>query len=67
MAPEQKLQVAIGGASGETGMSIINALLDSVDSFEIIALVRPESASEPVYQDRATRGVSLKIINFFGH
>ncbi|KAJ4165635.1 hypothetical protein LMH87_007259 [Akanthomyces muscarius] len=64
MALEKKLKIAIGGASGETGMSIINALLDSPDNFDIIALVRPESASKPVYQDLATRGVSLEIIKF---
>ncbi|TKY85906.1 hypothetical protein EX895_005447 [Sporisorium graminicola] len=64
MAQQKQLQVAIGGASGETGMSIVNALLDSPDRFDVIALVRPESASKPVYQDIASRGVSIKIVDF---
>ena len=62
MAEQNRLKVAIAGASGETGTSIINALLASPGQFEVTALVRPESASKPVYEDLAKRGVAIKTV-----
>ncbi|KAL4746839.1 hypothetical protein BDW72DRAFT_197312 [Aspergillus terricola var. indicus] len=64
MAPDKKIRVVIGGASGETGMSIMNALLASPDQFEPIALARPESVSKDNYQDLVRRGVSVKPADF---
>ncbi|GKU21424.1 isoflavone reductase family protein [Fusarium langsethiae] len=64
MSQQNRLKVVIGGASGETGMSIVNALLASPEQFEVAALVRPESASKAVYQDLAKRNVAIKPIDF---
>ncbi|KAF9777023.1 hypothetical protein IL306_004709 [Fusarium sp. DS 682] len=64
MAQQYRLKVVIGGASGETGTSIVNALLASPDQFEVTALVRPESASKSVYEDLAKRNVAIKPVDF---
>ncbi|KAF4425276.1 hypothetical protein F53441_14159 [Fusarium austroafricanum] len=64
MAQQNRLKVVIGGASGETGTSIVNALLASPDQFEVTALVRPESASKSVYKDLAKRNVAIKPVDF---
>lgn len=64
MAHDKKIRVIIGGASGETGMSIMNALLASPDRFEPIALARSESIDKESYQDLVRRGVPVKSANF---
>ncbi|GKU12651.1 isoflavone reductase family protein [Fusarium langsethiae] len=64
MTQQKRSKVVIGGASGETGTSIINALLDSPDKFEVVALVRPESASKAIYQDLTKRGTSIRCADF---
>ncbi|KAL4744891.1 hypothetical protein BDW72DRAFT_199162 [Aspergillus terricola var. indicus] len=64
MAPDKKIRVVIGGASGETGMSIMNALLASPDQFEPIALARPESVNKDNYQHLVRRGASVKSADF---
>ncbi|CAH0047142.1 unnamed protein product [Clonostachys solani] len=45
----QKIKVAVTGATGETGISIINALLES-EEFAITAFVRPSSTEKPELQ-----------------
>ncbi|KAF4981102.1 hypothetical protein FDECE_17748 [Fusarium decemcellulare] len=44
------MKVAIVGASGETGQSIVNALIQSAQDFVITVLVRPESVEKPEIQ-----------------
>ncbi|KAJ3544522.1 hypothetical protein NM208_g3012 [Fusarium decemcellulare] len=44
------MKVAIVGASGETGQSIVNALIQSARDFAITVLVRPESVEKPEIQ-----------------
>lgn len=64
MALEKKLRVVIGGASGETGMSIMDALLASPDQFEPVALARPESINNERWQGLARRGVTVTPADF---
>lgn len=45
----QKIKVAVTGATGETGVSIIKALLES-EEFAITAYVRPSSTEKPQLQ-----------------
>ncbi|KAK4627102.1 Asnovolin J 5',6'-dehydrogenase nvfM [Fulvia fulva] len=56
-----RIKVGILGASGETGTSIINGLLEA-GTFEIIALTRPSSMTKPSNQALASRGVTLREI-----
>ncbi|KAE9376097.1 isoflavone reductase family protein [Stipitochalara longipes BDJ] len=53
-------RVLLLGATGETGGSILNGLLDS-GNFEITALVRPSSAQKPDVLDLIKRGVRILI------
>ncbi|UPK95957.1 hypothetical protein LCI18_006892 [Fusarium solani-melongenae] len=54
------VQVAIVGATGETGASVIDGLLESPKTkFEITALVRPESLEKPAYKELKNRGVKV--------
>ncbi|GKT95766.1 isoflavone reductase family protein [Colletotrichum tofieldiae] len=52
------MEVAILGATGATGSSIINALLDA-GSFSITALVRPSSLNSEAARDLASKGVAI--------
>lgn len=64
MTPEKKLRVVIVGASGETGSSVMDALLASPDQFESVALARPESINKEILQDFVRRGASVQPANF---
>ncbi|KAK4935256.1 hypothetical protein LTR66_015480 [Elasticomyces elasticus] len=65
MAPVVK--VAIVGASGETGQSIVNGLLGASETkFEVKALTRPESLDKPINAELKGRGVDVVPVNFSG-
>ncbi|RAH42162.1 aromatic alcohol reductase [Aspergillus brunneoviolaceus CBS 621.78] len=54
------MKVAIVGASGDTGQSIVNALLSSsTPKFEITALTRPQSLNKPTNLALQSRGVRI--------
>ncbi|PLB43351.1 NAD(P)-binding protein [Aspergillus steynii IBT 23096] len=54
------VKVALVGASGETGQSIVNGLLGSQDTkFDIVALTRPESLEKPANTNLKERGVKI--------
>ncbi|KAH6985221.1 hypothetical protein EDB80DRAFT_733652 [Ilyonectria destructans] len=59
------MKVAIVGATGETGWSIVNGLLDSTTpKFEIVALSRPSSLDKPqniVLQERGVKVVAADL------
>ncbi|KAJ3544856.1 hypothetical protein NM208_g2821 [Fusarium decemcellulare] len=55
-----KIRVAIAGASGVTGSSIANALLDDAGKFEVTALARPASTEKREYVELANRGAIIK-------
>ncbi|CAI6336405.1 unnamed protein product [Periconia digitata] len=57
-----KLKIAVVGGTGETGASIVNALLDNPEEFEISILVRPASVGKPAVVAYAQRGVAVKTI-----
>ncbi|KAG4263695.1 isoflavone reductase [Fusarium proliferatum] len=52
------MKVAILGATGATGSSIINALLES-GNFTITALVRPQSVDRPSTKELEAKGVNI--------
>ncbi|KAK7409525.1 hypothetical protein QQX98_008309 [Neonectria punicea] len=53
-------QVALVGATGETGTSILNGLLgSSTTKFKVTALARPESIDKPAYTELKSRGVRV--------
>lgn len=54
------LKVALVGATGETGSSIINALLAHKDQFSLVALVRPTSLSKPSNKTLQSANVELR-------
>ncbi|KAF9635124.1 hypothetical protein BFW01_g6019 [Lasiodiplodia theobromae] len=56
MAP---IKVAILGATGETGGSIVDGLLESSTPFEVTALIRPASLTKPKTLDLQNRGVTI--------
>ncbi|KAK0392852.1 hypothetical protein NLU13_2346 [Sarocladium strictum] len=56
----QKLSVVVVGGSGETGRSIMAALLALPDQFTVTALARPSSVSNSVFQDFAKLGAIVK-------
>ncbi|KAE9368234.1 isoflavone reductase family protein [Stipitochalara longipes BDJ] len=55
-----KQKVLLVGATGETGTSILNGLLD-LGKFEISALVRPSSAEKPGVKALTEKGVKILI------
>ncbi|KAH8116637.1 NAD-binding protein [Phellopilus nigrolimitatus] len=57
-----KSTVLILGATGNTGSSIVNALLES-SSFNVIAAIRPSSASKPTVEELKSRGVEIRIVD----
>ncbi|KAJ6505299.1 hypothetical protein C8R45DRAFT_1209088 [Mycena sanguinolenta] len=62
-----KQRVLILGATGQTGKSILDALVAEPESFEVEALVRPSSADKPEVNNLASRGVSkVHVIDISG-
>ncbi|KAI5117853.1 hypothetical protein M0805_007696, partial [Coniferiporia weirii] len=57
-----KSTVFILGATGKTGSSIVDALLDSAN-FTVIAGVRPSSASKPGVDALKARGVEIRLLD----
>ncbi|KAM0426092.1 hypothetical protein ACHAPT_008723 [Fusarium lateritium] len=54
------IKVAIVGATGETGASIVDGLLGSpTTKFEVTALARPQSLEKPAYVELKNRGVKV--------
>ncbi|KAF7329630.1 Glycoside hydrolase family 33 protein [Mycena kentingensis (nom. inval.)] len=59
-------KVLLLGATGQTGKSILDALLVDPKSFYVNALVRPASASKPAVAELRTRGVGVRIAELTG-
>ncbi|KAF5682454.1 isoflavone reductase [Fusarium circinatum] len=59
-------KIAIVGATGETGGSIVNGLLGSEAQFEITALVRPSSVEKPATISLKERGIRIVPIDLGG-
>ncbi|OAA76149.1 NAD(P)-binding domain protein [Akanthomyces lecanii RCEF 1005] len=59
------LLVAVAGATGETGSSIIDSLVES-GKFTIIALTRQESLSKPANVKLRERGVDTVVVDLDG-
>ncbi|KAL5533672.1 hypothetical protein ACEPAG_132 [Sanghuangporus baumii] len=57
-----KQSVLVIGATGTTGSSIVDGLLES-GNFAIIAGVRPSSAKKPEVEALKTRGIEIRIID----
>ncbi|KAL5514215.1 hypothetical protein ACEPAG_2303 [Sanghuangporus baumii] len=57
-----KQSVLVIGATGATGSSIVNGLLES-GSFAVIAGVRPSSAEKPEVKALKARGIEIRIID----
>ncbi|KAJ9144968.1 Isoflavone reductase [Pleurostoma richardsiae] len=53
------LKVIVVGASGETGGSIVNGLLESQTKFDVVALTRPASVGRPENDELRRRGVQV--------
>ncbi|KXJ88140.1 hypothetical protein Micbo1qcDRAFT_166786 [Microdochium bolleyi] len=63
MASAHKFTVFIAGASGETGKSIVKHLLLQPQNFDVVALARPESASNKFYTALSEQGVKVVPVN----
>ncbi|KAJ7186665.1 hypothetical protein C8R46DRAFT_879993 [Mycena filopes] len=61
-----KQRVLLLGATGETGRSILEGLLEDIDSFEVEALIRPSSATKPAVTALSDRGVKTRIADIEG-
>ncbi|KAF5574646.1 isoflavone reductase [Fusarium pseudoanthophilum] len=59
-------KIAIVGATGETGGSIVSGLLGSETQFEITALVRPSSVEKPATISLKERGIKIVPIDLGG-
>ncbi|CAF3569534.1 unnamed protein product [Fusarium graminearum] len=58
------MKVAIIGATGQTGTSIVNGLLASTETqFDITALVRPSSLKKPNVMELQGKGVNIMSFN----
>ncbi|KAJ1329850.1 NmrA family NAD(P)-binding protein [Microdochium nivale] len=57
------MKVAILGATGKTGQSIVDALLESEIEFEITALTRSTSLDKPETQNLRNRGVKTVAVD----
>lgn len=64
MSAQMKLKVIVVGAGGETGRSVMAALLTSPDQFSVTAFARTSSASGAVYKDFAARGAEIKGVDY---
>ncbi|KAF5664701.1 isoflavone reductase [Fusarium heterosporum] len=60
------MKVVIVGATGVTGGSIVNGLLESDTPFEITALIRPSSIEKPAVESLRERGVKIVPIDLQG-
>ncbi|GAB7354305.1 hypothetical protein MBLNU459_g4825t1 [Dothideomycetes sp. NU459] len=60
-----KTRVAVVGAAGETGASIINGLIEA-GNFSIVALTRPASVSKPANVALKDRGVDVVPLDLGG-
>ncbi|KIX07470.1 uncharacterized protein Z518_02123 [Rhinocladiella mackenziei CBS 650.93] len=61
------IKVAIVGAAGETGMSIVKALLPSTTpKFEITSLTRPASVNKPINVELKNKGVQIVPVSLTG-
>ncbi|KAJ7055609.1 isoflavone reductase family protein [Mycena amicta] len=61
-----KQHILLLGATGQTGRSVLEALLTEPDSFSVDALVRPSSASKPEVLALSARGVGLRVVDIEG-
>ncbi|KAJ6473264.1 hypothetical protein C8R45DRAFT_835349 [Mycena sanguinolenta] len=61
-----KQRVLLLGATGVTGGSILQGLLDDTDSFDVEALVRPTSADKSAVKALADRGVKIRVVDIEG-
>ncbi|KAJ7055592.1 hypothetical protein C8F01DRAFT_1030149 [Mycena amicta] len=61
-----KQHILLLGATGQTGRSVLEALLTEPDSFSVDALVRPSSASKPEVVALSARGVGLRVVDIEG-
>ncbi|KAL1957242.1 hypothetical protein VTO42DRAFT_6148 [Malbranchea cinnamomea] len=55
------LRVALLGATGETGSSILQGLLAEKDKFQVEALVRPTSVEKPQVKKIVDAGVKIRV------
>ncbi|CEI61361.1 unnamed protein product [Fusarium venenatum] len=62
-----KMKVAIVGATGATGGSIVNGLLESDTQFDITALVRPNSIEKPTTVALKEKGVKIVAVDLQGN
>nr|XP_036581096.1 isoflavone reductase family protein [Colletotrichum truncatum]KAF6789269.1 isoflavone reductase family protein [Colletotrichum truncatum] len=61
------MKVAVLGATGETGSSIVNGLLGSSEpKFEVTALIRPSSLHKPEVHALEKRGVRIAAVDLNG-
>ncbi|KAF5655840.1 isoflavone reductase [Fusarium sp. NRRL 25303] len=60
-------KIAIVGATGETGGSIVDGLLGSETQYEITALVRPSSVEKPATISLKERGIKIVPIDLGGN
>ncbi|PNP76834.1 hypothetical protein FNYG_09850 [Fusarium nygamai] len=56
------MNVTVVGATGEVGLSTINALASSPDTFKLTAFVRPASINKPRVKEIKDKGVSVVAI-----
>ncbi|KAJ7213213.1 hypothetical protein B0H12DRAFT_1194879 [Mycena haematopus] len=61
-----KQRVLLLGATGVTGGSILQGLLEDTDSFDTEALVRPSSVDKPQVKALADRGVKIRVADIEG-
>ncbi|KAJ7777377.1 hypothetical protein B0H16DRAFT_1407000 [Mycena metata] len=66
MSTTTKQRVLLLGATGETGRSILQGLLEDSASFEVEALVRPSSTAKPGVKALAERGVNIRVADISG-
>src|SRR5688572_8060043 len=59
-----KLKVVVVGGSGETGRSIMAALLTSPDQFAVTAFARPTSVSSSIYKDFTSQGATILPVDY---
>jgi len=58
------ITVYLVGATGRTGTSIADALLERKDEFKLIAPIRPASATKPAVASLRERGADVRVIDF---
>ncbi|TDL19872.1 NAD-binding protein [Rickenella mellea] len=58
----QKQTVIIFGATGRTGASIVNGLVNS-DKFNVVAAIRPASKDKPEVEQLKSRGVEIRLVD----